>query len=76
MTILIGCVLTVAIVLLLSVVIAPSRAGAPGALRAGSYALLIGLPSIAVQTDLWLIAFMSSGSITMYEMTLASVRRG
>jgi hypothetical protein len=75
MTILIACVLTVAIVLLLTVVIAPMRAGAPGLLRGGAYALLIGLPSIAVQTDLWLIATVASGSITMYELTLASIRR-
>jgi hypothetical protein len=76
MTILFACVLTVAIVLLLSVVIAPARAVAPGLLRGGSYALLIGLPSLAVQTDLWLIAFVASGSIAMYELTLASIRRG
>ncbi len=71
MQLIIGSVLTVALVLLLVAVVWRPALGRLSELRGATYMLLIGVPALVVQTDLLAIVAMAGSSIALLELIVA-----
>lgn len=70
MELLLGSVLTVALVLLLiAAVLRPAR-GALSDFRVAAHMLLLGVPALVLQTDLVAIAALAGSSMALYEVVL------
>ena len=70
MQLIVGSVLTVALVLLLIVAIWPAALPQLRELRGAAYMLLIGVPALVLQTDLLAIAYLAGSSMALYEALL------
>ncbi len=70
MQLVIGSVLTVALVMLLIAAIWPSALAQLRDLRGAAYMLLIGVPALVLQTDLLAIAYLAGSSMALYEVLL------
>ena len=73
MQLLIGSVLTVALVLTLTAAIWPAALGRIHDLRGAAYMLLIGVPALVVQSDLIAIASLAGGAMAVFELLLLTV---
>lgn len=69
MNIIIGSILTVALVLLLISLWRP-RTAALRELRGAAYMLLIGVPALVLQTDLFAITALAGGSMALFEVLM------
>jgi hypothetical protein len=69
MKFLIGSVLTVALVLLLIAIWRPESSRL-GELRGAAYMLLIGVPALVLQTDLFAITALVGGSMALFEVVV------
>ena len=67
---LIGSILTVALVLMLLWAVFQPTLDEIKARRAVAHMLLLGVPALVVQTDLWSIAALAGGSMAMFEVVL------
>ncbi len=70
MNYLIGSVLTAALVLLLFYVVFRPSLAEIKARRLAAHMLLLGVPALVLQTDLWAIATLAGGSMAMFEVVL------
>ena len=70
MNYLIGSVITVAVVLLLFWAMFRPTLAQIRSWRLGAHMLLLGVPALVVQTDLWSIATLAGGSMAMFEVAL------
>ncbi len=70
MEFLIGSVLTTTLVLLLFYVVFRPSLAEIKARRIAAHMLLLGVPALVLQTDLWAIAALAGGSMAMFEVAL------
>ena len=70
MPFLIGAVLTVALVLMLFWAVFRPSLGELKSHRLAAHMLLLGVPAIVLQTDLWAIAALASSSMAVFELVL------
>lgn len=71
MQLIVGSILTVAVVLLLVAAASRPALSRLKELRGATYMLLIGVPSLVVQTDLVAIATLAGSSIALLELIVA-----
>lgn len=70
MALLIGSILTVALVLLLFWAVFQPSLDELKARRLGAHVLLLGVPALVLQTDLWAIAALAGSSMAVFEVVL------
>lgn len=73
MQLMIGSVLTVALVLTLTAAIWPAALERIRDLRGAAYMLLIGVPALVVQSDLIAIVSLAGGAMAVFELLLLTV---
>lgn len=70
MQFLIGSIITVALVLMLFWAVFRPTLSELKARRGAAHMLLLGLPALVVQTDLWAITALAGGSMALFEIVL------